>query len=478
MHTILLVEDDPSMQSNICQYLARDSIRVVSASSLAEADSRLSEFNCDLVLLDIHLPDGDGRDLFTKIRQETPELPVIMLTAFPDTKGAIRLMKDGAFDYLIKPFDLQELKLQVQKALEFQGMRNEIQKIQYNAQLTNQTSDLIGNSPVITELKTLVHKVGPTDSTVLICGESGTGKELVAHAIHRHSLRSASSLVAINCAAIPENLLEAELFGAETGAYTGATSSRKGVFELAHKGTLFLDEIAEMPLALQPKLLRVLENLKIKRLGGKREIQVDVRLIAATNRDLKLLVADHAFREDLYYRLNVIPLNVPPLREREGDVAVLVPFFLQTVARQLGVTSQGITSQALEILQHQRWAGNVRELKNLVERMAILSRVGNRIPELTVQDLPAELRGAMSSGWDLHESDRGAEITNSMTKGATENVQIVSLEDLEKDYILKVLDLLQGNKSETARRLGITRKTLKDKLRRYELDSPLLGVSQ
>ena len=454
---ILLIDDDPSMQASLSSSLRKEAYHVLQATSVQEGKALFEKHGPDLVLMDIHLPDGSGRDLFEIVHAQNDEIPILMLTAYPDMKGAISLMKKGAFDYLVKPFDLQELKIQIKKALELKRLRTEVLQLKHEGKDKEQT-ELVGDSPDTQDLRKLIKKIGASDSTVFITGRSGTGKEVVARAIHAASSRSQEILMVVNCAAIPENLLEMELFGHEKGAFTGAEVARKGLFELAHQGTLFLDEIGEMPLSLQPKILRALETLSIKQIGGAREIQIDVRVIAATNRNFEQMIADNHFREDLYYRLNVVPIALSPLKARQEDIAPLANFFLQNLAAQSGVKAHGFTMEALNALMRWPWPGNVRELKNMIERIVILHREFDTIPLIDLKQLPL----------DFHQSEPSPSVSVFPALLPQNNLPPVqTLEEAEKQHILFVFEHCEKNISQTSQMLGITRNTLKRKLRKY-----------
>jgi DNA-binding NtrC family response regulator len=449
---ILVIDDDPSMQAGLNKLLLKSGYQVLQAMTIKEGRLLFTKHNPDLILLDLKLPDGSGKNFFKELCDLNVETPVIILTAFPDMKSVISLMRAGAFDYLVKPFDLQELKLQISKALEMQGLKNEVAKNQINRDRQEHEIQLIGESKSIQNIRKLIPRINYLNSTVLISGESGTGKEIVAREIHKASKRGTETMVTINCAAIPANLLEAELFGVEKGAYTDS-ATRKGLFELAHKSTLFLDEIGELPMLLQPKLLRVLESLSFKRLGGTREIQVDVRLIAASNRNFEELIATNRFREDLYYRLNIIPITLPPLRERREDIPFLAKQFMTHNAVQMGITTQGFSTEAMQLLKQYHWPGNIRELKNILERLIIIHRNEKSIDEIIPAFLPPEISQIGHSN-DLVTSNLN--MTNEVP---------LSLEEIEKQHISQVMNYCDRNISQTARILGITRNTLKKKLR-------------
>jgi DNA-binding NtrC family response regulator len=455
-YKILIVEDDPAMQATLAQALQRDDYRLFLAESHEEGKRFFVTENPQVVLLDLNLPDRSGRELFDVLKSQSEEVVIIILTAFPDLRGAITLMKAGAFDYLVKPFDLTELKITIQKGLEINRLKNEVMRLKRKEPHTVGVEDFIGESPATRRLREDIVRIAETgNSTVLISGESGTGKELVANAIHAHSLRSRGPLVAINCSAIPENLVESELFGHEKGSFTGADSTSKGVFELADGGTLFLDEVGELPLAVQPKLLRALEERRIKRVGGSREIPVDIRLVSATNRNLSAAVEQGHLREDLFYRLNVVPLAIPPLRERPEDVELLARHLSVELAAATGLRPLEFSADALEKLRAYPWPGNVREMRNLIERLII--HYGRREADKTVQsaELPEEIRAAGTVS----------------SQGDGETAPVRSLAEVEREHIAAMMRIFEGNKSEVSRRLGISRNTLKDKLNRYGLSA-------
>ncbi len=457
-HQILMVEDDPSMRQSVSRSLEKDEYQLLLAGNLEEGRKLFDTHYPNVMLLDLKLPDGDGRELFDYVRAQNSELPVIILTAFPDTLSAISMMKKGAYDYLVKPFDLNELRIQIRKALELQGLRNEVEQLRQGRYLKDSVSSIIGSGPAISELRELIEKIALSDATVLITGESGTGKEVVAENIHHLSNRSDFPLITVNCAAIPDSLLEGELFGTEKGAYTGADANRKGLFELANQGTLLLDEIGEMPLSLQPKLLRVLENLRIKRLGAKKEIQVNVRVIASTNQDFSEKLKQGDFREDLFYRLNILPVHIPPLRERKDDIPELADYFLEEYARQFSIKTEGFSEKSMEAFVNWCWPGNVRELKNLIERLVILHREQDRLPCIEYPDLPSELQDIAAKPPVHAPTDENEDLLS---------VNCCTLAEIEAEHIRSVFRKMLYNKSHTAKNLGITRNTLKKKLSQY-----------
>ena len=436
--SILAVDDDDDLRGVIVRRFLRHGHDVEQTASPVEALRRAEQKHFDVAILDIALPEMDGVQLLEQLRQVDPETQAIMLTASRTVETAIRAMKLGAYDYLSKPCELAELELQVERAFEKARLARENRTLKAVLRRTEPPGEIIGTTPVIRRVLCLIAKVATTDSSVLIQGESGTGKELVARALHRGSPRADQPMVVINCAALHESLLESELFGHEKGAFTSAVTAKPGLFELADGGTLFIDEIGEMAPPLQAKLLRALEDGRIRRVGSTREIQTNIRFVAATNKDLAQEVAASRFRDDLYYRLNVITITMPPLRERTEDIPLLVRHVLTL---DLG-GPRHIEPEALECLVHHRWPGNVRELANVIERAKILGEG----PSITVGDLPEELRWPRPS-----EMSRWA---------------------LERQQILRAMEEAGGNKVQAARALGISRRRLYRLLEKHGLDDP------
>jgi DNA-binding NtrC family response regulator len=449
---ILVVDDDEVMQQTLSDVLKKRGYAVSTANTGGQALSSVKKQLFDLILLDIRLPDMDGLDVLKGIKEIESELMVIVMTAYSDVHTAVMAMKSGAYDYIDKPFELEELRILIQKALETQSLRNEIRRLRRQGNEEYRDIEIYGDSPLIKNVIELIDMISQTPRTsVLIQGESGTGKELAANAIHYRSKRANNPLMKINCSAIPENLLETELFGYEKGAFTDAKGTKKGLFELANGGTVFLDEISEMKSYLQTKLLRVVESQNFMRVGGEgREISVDVRIIAATNRDLSALVNGGHFRKDLYYRLKVMVIEMPPLRERAEDILLLANLFVEENNKELGKSVTGISEAAKEYLLNYQWPGNVRELKNIIERAMILSNGNEILPD----HLPIELRRGQTDG------------VGDQASGRTEDL---ALENMEKKHIKDVLLMMDGNKSKAARMLGISRSTLREKLKKYSL---------
>jgi DNA-binding NtrC family response regulator len=369
---ILVVDDEPGITGMLSIVLEKEGYAVRTAGTCAEGLRLVEDVSPDLVLTDLRMPDGTGFDVLRKCRETNAETPVVMITAYTSTKTAIEALKAGAYDYVSKPFDVEELKHVVGKALERKRLADENLALRTRIEERPALGPLIGVSRRMRAVFDLVERIGRTTSTVLITGESGTGKELIARAIHRSSPRAARPFVSINCGALPESLLESELFGHEKGAFTGAVREKKGLFKEAEGGTLFLDEIGETSVAMQVKLLRTLQERVVRRVGGNVEEPVDVRIICATNKDLAKMVAEKTFREDFYYRIAVIPLPIPPLRERREDIPLLVRHFLRQVAEEQGIAEKKITTEAMRLLEAHPWPGNVRELENLIERTVAL----------------------------------------------------------------------------------------------------------
>ena len=440
---ILVVDDEQVHRYMLCTMFKEWGYNCIEADDGDTAVSVIERRDFDAVLMDVKMARMSGLEAFARISELKPALPVIIMTAYSSVDDAVDLIKRGAHDYLTKPLDFERLKLTLMRALDHH--RVEERKREPRPEPGRLDTPIIGNSAEILELLDMISYVAPTEATVLITGESGTGKELVAETLHRNSDRTAQPFVKVNCAALAENLLESELFGHEKGAFTGADRQRDGTFVQADGGTLFLDEIGETSAAMQVKLLRVLQEGELQRVGGNQTISVDVRIIAATNRDLEEEVEKGRFREDLYYRLNVVTLEVPPLRERQGDVELLAERFIERFAEKNRRTVESVSRECMQHLTAYPWPGNVRELENAIERGVILMR-GNH---LTEKSLPLALQK------HFQENPQAG-----TAKPAT-------LQEAEKVLIKQTLKETDGNKSEAARRLGITRKTLQNKLQKY-----------
>lgn len=386
--SVLIVDDEQSMVEMLRLFFEGENYLVDTARSVAEARQRVGDRNFDLVLCDILMPDGNGLDLLRQIKEKSSRTAVIMMTAYASPKSAIEAMKLGAYNYISKPFDVDELRAQAQGALEKTGLEKENVYLKQQLEQRFGFSNIIGRSPRMQEIFSLIERVAKTTSTVLVRGESGTGKELIARAVHQASPRASARFLSINCGALPENLLESELFGHEKGAFTGAVREKKGLFHEADGGTLFLDEIGEMTPSMQVKLLRALQDKRIRRVGGSQEDPVDVRIIAATNRDLAERIETGDFREDLYYRINVIPIHLPPLRQRREDIPLLVDFFIKKFSEAMALDGpKPISTEALKALEQYEWPGNVRELENTIERALALALEDR----LTTRDLPPQV---------------------------------------------------------------------------------------
>ena len=449
---ILVVEDEKSMRELLRILLEGEGYDVVSASDGLDGASYIERDIFDLVITDIKMPGLDGFELLKKIKDISPETLVIMVTAFGTTESAIEAMKLGAYDYINKPFNVDEIRLIVRKALEKKRLSEEISILRQKVETTYALENIIGQSPKMQEMFRLIPKIAQSSSNVLITGESGSGKELVATALHNLSPRKNKNFVAINCAAFPEGLLESEIFGYMKGAFTGAMVNKQGLFEIADNGSMFLDEIGEMPINLQVKLLRVLEHGTFRRLGGTTDITADVRVVSATNKDLKEEIKGGRFREDLFYRLNVFPIHIPPLRERKEDIPLLIEHFLEKASK----IPKRVSADAMRLLLDCPWKGNVRELENIIERVALL--VDKQ--EISLSDLPLEITAiagiAGETGDPLEFSGSGVNLDG-------------VIEEIEKKYILKALERTNGVKTEAAKLLNLTFRSFRHRLQKYGL---------
>ncbi len=457
MHTILIVDDEPNYQIVLSEILKDEGYEVFTANSGLAGLPIVYSTDLDLVLSDMKMTGMDGIAFLEKIKEYNKELPVILITAYAEVEKAVEAMRLGAFTYLAKPFSNQQLLASVRKAVEHYGLIREIRRLRDEATPRSGFGGMIGKSPSMRAVYQLIEKVAPTPSSVLITGESGTGKELVARAIHNHSPRKDAPFISVNCAALSEHLLESELFGHEKGAFTDAVVMRKGRFELADTGTLFLDEVGEMPPQLQAKLLRVLQDKSFERVGGNATLQVDVRILAATNKDLKDEVDKGHFREDLYYRLNVIHIHLAPLRERVDDIPALVSHFIEKNSKSLG-RPLDISPEALRLLISLPWEGNVRELENTIERAAILCN-SDRIEPEDVQPDSSQLVNA-------HEWSTGLELNQFIP----DNLSLAEvLNGIEERLVRKALDDTGYVQARAAEQLGITKSLLQYKMKKYNL---------
>ena len=450
--TILVVDDDHAHRTMLNTLISGWGYAVSEADDGSTAVEKVKETTFDLVLMDVRMVKISGLEALETIKAYNPAIPVIIMTAYSSVETAVEALKQGAHDYLTKPLDFDKLRLTIDRAMEHTRLKEENRLLRETLGHQFDTQNIIGNSPKMIKLLETVAQVAPSEATVLISGESGTGKELIAGAIHFNSLRKKGPFVKINCAAITETLLESELFGHEKGAFTGADRRKEGRFSQAHGGTLFLDEVGEMSLMMQVKLLRALQEREFNRVGGESTIQVDVRVIAATNKNLKDRINEGAFREDLYYRLNVVELEVPPLSDRKEDIPLLTRHFLEMFAAKNRKEIKGFTPKAMDNLIRYNWPGNVRELMNAVERGVVLARSSY----LDEADFPFMKDSLIENNQE-----------DSINPDELSLQGDVPLEEIEKTAILKTLETANGNKSEAARRLGITRKTLHKKLKAY-----------
>jgi two-component system response regulator HydG len=447
--TLLVADDDPGLRESLERTLTREGYRVVLATDGRAALERVQAGGIDLIVTDLRMPGLTGLELLRAAKAIMPDVDVILLTAFGTVEEAVQAMKDGAYDFLTKPFRREQLIKLVDKALERRDLIEQNKALKKQLEDIRAKGQMIGSSPAYRRMLSLVEQVADSSATILIQGESGAGKELVARTIHERSGRRAGPFVAVNCAALPETLLESELFGYEKGAFTGAAGRKEGRFELANGGTLFLDEVADLSLVTQPKILRMLQEGEFERLGGTRTIQVDVRIVAATNQDLAEMVKEKRFREDLYYRLNVITVRVPPLRERHEDIRLLAQHYLRVYAAKNNRKLEGFSNEALERLESYAWPGNVRELENLIERMVLLARKDR----IEAEDLPEEIAGVKRPPRD-----------------AILELVGTPLADIEQRLLDETLRITGGNKTQAAKLLGIDVRTVARKLERREDD--------
>ena len=438
---ILVVEDEEKLRRVIELQLASAGFEVEQAGSAEEGFRKMDR--ADLILTDLRLPGMDGLELISQIRRQNASVPIVVMTAYGTVENAVEAMKLGAFDFVPKPFSMDHLMTVINKALEMRALRDENRELRAQLGKRYEFASIIGRSAPMQEIFATIERVAPTRATVLVAGESGTGKDMIARAIHYHSPRRDRPFVKINCAALPENLIESELFGYEKGAFTGATVSKPGKFEQAHTGTAFLDEIGDVPPGTQVKLLRVLQERAFERLGSNQTREIDVRVIAATNADLRAALESGEFREDLYYRLNVVPINMPPLRDRREDIPLLAEHFVRKYAQEMGSRVTSISEAALAVLLKHHWPGNVRELENVIERSLVLSS-GSRLEAADVL---------------LDEAPRPVQANS-----ASFLPDGVTLQEHEQQLIRRALEKAKGNKSQAAKLLGLTRNALRYRL--------------
>ncbi len=443
---VLVIDDEQLVRWSIEKLLAKEGHEVVAVGTGAEGILKIKESVPDIVLLDMKLPDINGLEVLRTIKKEMSELPVVMITAYGSIDSAIDAIKAGAFDYIVKPFDAEKLKLTVGRAIELFKLKDELALFKDKAHSKYGFHTIVAESEEMKKAIDIARRLASSDTTVLIQGESGVGKELFARAIHGASERQDKPFIDLNCSALPVHLIESELFGYEKGAFTDAKTSKKGIFELADRGTLFLDEIGDMDLSTQAKLLRVIETQSFKRLGGTKEMSVDVRIISATNKNLKKSIEKGLFREDLYYRINVVPLVIPPLRDRSRDIPLLVEYFVKAISAELKKDIEGVDSDVLGYFIRYRWPGNIRELKNVIERMALLSNES----VLKKAYLPIELIEVPESAGE-------------------EQYSSLELEKVEKELIIKAVALAEGNQTKAAQALSISRDALRYRMKKYNI---------
>ena len=481
MDKLLLIDDEVDVQYSFRRIFDSPEIELTAASSGEEGLKLIPRVKPDLVIMDVRMGGMNGLETLRRIRETSAKLPVIMMTAYGTTQMAIEAMKLGAYDYLLKPFDVPKLKQIIAAALK--AARDMKQVVSYQPLLESEDYDLgiVGRSEAMQNVFKLIGQLAGSDATALITGESGTGKELVARAIYHHSRRNGRPFLAINCAAIPENLLESELFGHEKGAFTGANSQRIGKFEQCDQGTIFLDEIGDMSLATQTKILRVLQSGTFERVGGNQPIQADVRVIAATNKALEQAVAAKQFREDLFYRLNVVRIQIPPVRERREDIRLLVNYILKKFARVQNQRPKSISPEVIRILEHYHWPGNVRELENVIQRAIVVAK-GDAI---LLNDLPPEILGAEQPITLAMESSAAAGRTASapapdlatlartLFRWARQESNLKVIPAVERQLIIEALAETKGNQVQAARLLGITRATLRKRVEKFDIKQEL-----
>jgi len=449
MTTVFVVDDEREMVDLIALGLKKRGFQIMTFTSGADAIAAIASNNVDVVVTDLNMKGMSGLELCQKVALDRPDIPVLVLTAFGSFETAVGAIRAGAYDFVTKPVEIEALAIAVRRAAEHRALRGELKRLHEVVANTRGRGDLIGASPAMQHVYQLIDQVSVTDATVLITGESGTGKEVVARAIHERSRRKDAPFVALNCAAVPEQLLESELFGHAKGAFTDAQKSRQGLFQQASGGTLFLDEVGEMSLTTQPKLLRALQERRVRPVGAESEITTDVRLITATNRDLEEMVEDKRFREDLYYRINVIHIPLPPLRTRGGDVLLLAQHMLRHYATVFDKKVHGLSAAAAERMLAYEWPGNVRELGNCLERAVALAH----FEEIQVEDLPDKIKSQPTR--------------RSVSMTGTDHPELMSLEEVERRHVLRVLEACQGNRTDAAKILDLDRKTLYRKLLRW-----------
>ena len=448
---VLIVDDDAPMCEMLEKRLAKRGYGVQWRTSANKALELVKEQDFDVVVTDLNMEAMDGIELCERVAANRPNVPVIVITAFGSLETAIEAIRGGAYDFITKPFEIDQLDVALKRAIQYGGLREEVRRLQRRVDAAQRMGKLLGASEPVKELFDMIERMAESDATVLLSGESGTGKELVARELHERGKREKGPFVAVSCAAVPDHLLESELFGHEKGAFTDAKAARRGLFLQAGGGTLFLDEIGDMPAPLQPKILRALQEKSVRPVGGGRETAFDARIIAATNRDLESLVEEGKFREDLFYRVNVVHIDLPPLRSRGSDVLLLAQDFIDGFAAETGKEVSGLAEPAAAKLMAYHWPGNVRELRNSMERAVALTR----FDKITVDDLPEKIRGYKPSH---------------IIVAGTDPAELVTMDEVERRYILRVLEAAGNNKTTAARILGFDRRTLYRKLERFGLE--------
>ncbi len=469
---ILVVDDDESMRWVIHKALEKEGYRVDTASSGEEGLTRLDQEGFPLVVIDIRMPGMSGLECLKEIRRRDHRTLVVVMTAQATMQNAIEAMKGGAFDYLTKPFDMEELKIIVSRAWGVLELNDEVETLKGEIREKFESDTVVGESPVMQDIFKTIGRIAERDVTVLLTGESGTGKEVIARAIHYNSHRFGKPFIPVNLVAIPGDLLESELFGHEKGAFTGAASQKIGKFEQANGGTIFLDEIGDLDMGLQTKLLRVLQEREIERVGGQGTIPVDVRILAATNSNLEKKAKEGLFREDLFYRLNVVPIQLPPLRERKEDILLLLKFFIEKARHELGSHVTGYTEETLDCLMRYDWPGNVRELENLIKRAVVMSSGNNLTPELfspllqSDESVPQDQR----YNFDVWITKNLSEFVHRMVKANATGIRKLVMDRIEVPLIEMVLKEVRGNQIKASHFLGINRNTLRKKIKEYKIE--------
>jgi two-component system, NtrC family, response regulator AtoC len=464
-HRILVVDDEKLVCWSLSEMLTEAGFQVETALTGADARSLFESFQPEMVLLDVRLPDANGIELLSEFKAQDEDIVVVMITAYADADSAVNALKIGADDYIGKPFDLDNIKHVVKQSFEKKQLRNEVDHFRRELRKKYDYDNLIGNSPQIIDVFKMIKVCAQTDAKiVLVLGESGTGKQLVARAIHYHSARTDAPFIETNCAAIPENLLENELFGHEKGAFTDASRKHKGMFESAAGGSVFLDEIGDMPLAMQAKILKIIDSNKFRRLGGEKDLDTDVRLITATNQNLQKMVQEKKFRGDLYFRLNVMTIQIPPLRDRKEDIPSLVNYFVERLNEEYGRGVEGITPEALDCLSSYDWPGNVRELRNAVERAMMLEEGMMLSPRFFKQQIASHGNGIQTAAQPGvgQETGIGGRYITLPPDG-------ISLEDVEKQLIHQAMERYDGNQTQAAKCLHMSRDTLRYRIKKFSL---------